>query len=115
MARMLKTPGSNGGHAQIKAAEFDGILRDGATFKIDSVIADGDMILFKGPNGISSGINLGSDHQGLHALINIHNMMLRIGIEQIAPGMYAFRPAPQHIILIPALAENGEGVPINNN
>ena len=96
MGRLLKPLGSDGPHGRITTAEFDGILRDGATFSAEEV-RGGDMILFKGPNGISSGINVSSDEEGLHSMIDVTGKILRIGIEHVGNGVYAFRPTSSRL------------------
>jgi len=117
MARLLKTPGSVGKPAMLRVADFDGLVRDGATFQLKAPageLHDGDMLMFNYPDGLGAGINVEEDKDGLCTYIAFEPMFnFQIGLEKVADGQYAFRPQPQHIQIIPALAATGAGVPIN--
>jgi hypothetical protein len=116
MTRLLKTPGSPAPSATMHGAEFYGLVRDGATFRLTrpADLRDGDMVLFNYPDGLGSGIHVEEDARGLCAHIQFHpSMSLRIGLEPLADGEYAFRPDAHHMQMIPALADSGAGVSIN--
>lgn len=113
MARLLKTRGSEGA-GRLLAAEFDGLVRDGATLKLrgsERILQDGDIILFRSADGgVSSGINVGVDAEGLHAVLWIRPWAhLRFGLEPVGDGVYAFRPAHQHMEMFPELKATGAG------
>lgn len=113
MARLLGTPGSNGGHANLLIAEFDGFVRHGATFQLkhpSSELRDGDMVMFNYPDGIGAGINVEEDERGLCAHINFEPMVsFRIGLSNLGNGLYAFCPEPHHVELRPDLGPSGTG------
>lgn len=100
--------------ARMLVADFDGQLRDGATFQLSRShleLRDGDMIIFNYPNGPTTGINVESDADGLHSIIQLTPWAaLRIGLEARGDGVYAFRPAPHHFEILPALDAAGLGV-----
>lgn len=116
MGRILKTPGSPGA-ARMMVADFDGYVRDGATFKVlgsHTSLEDGDLLAFNYPEGLAAGINVSEDAQGLHSIMNFgHSRFLRIGLEPLGDGTYAFRPAPHHMELWPELAADGQGAKIS--
>jgi hypothetical protein len=112
MARLLETCGSEG-MARLLTADFDGPIRDGAELKLrgsDRILRDGDMIIFKGfDEQISVGID--ADAQGLHSFLQVRPWAhLRIGLEPLGDGAYAFRPETQHLEMFPELRSSGAGV-----
>lgn len=116
MGRILKTPGSIGA-ARMMVAEFDGYVRDGATFKVlgsQTSLRNGDLLAFNYPEGLAAGISISEDAQGLHSLIGFGpSTFLRIGLEPLGGGEFAFRPAAHHMELWPELAAGGEGARIS--
>ncbi len=112
MGRILKRAGSPG-HARMMVADFDGLVRDGATFKLrgsSTELADGDLVAFNYPEGIGAGLTVEEDEEGLHSLVRFGPAIsLRIGLEALGGGSYAFRPASHHIQLWPELGESGTG------
>lgn len=117
MARLLKTPGSSEPRARMLFADFDCLVRDGATFQLNgswTELHDGDMVMFSYPNGVGPGINVEEDERGLCAHITVEPLMsFRIGLEKVADAKYAFRPDKHHTKILPALAEGGAGVQIS--
>ncbi|WP_299425925.1 hypothetical protein [Sphingomonas bacterium] len=113
MARLLKVRGAYG-HARMLAADFDGRLKDGASFRLRGSadgIADGDLIAFFYPDGVGAGICVEEDDDGLCAHVRAApSMSFRIGIDDLGDRVFAFRPAPQHLALIPQLRADGAGV-----
>lgn len=97
-------------------AKFDGFVREGASFDLAGAygeLHDGDMVFFVSPDGTGSGLNVSSDDEGLHSLITFSPWLhLRIGLEPLGNGTYAFRPAAHHIETWPALGCNGQGLKI---
>ncbi len=116
MARILKTRGAPGA-ARLLVADFDGYVRDGATLKLrgrPSALRDGDLIAFRHGSEMSAGISISEDAQGLHSLIGFGpSMFLRIGLEAQGDGVYAFRPAPHHMDILPELAAAGAGAKVD--
>lgn len=116
VGRILKTPGSRGA-ARMMVADFDGYVRDGATFKVvgsHPLLHDGDLLAFNYPEGLAAGISVSEDAQGLHSLIGFGpSTFLRIGLEPLGDGEYAFRPATHHMELWPELAADGQGARIS--
>lgn len=113
MARLLKVRGSEGA-ARLLGADFDGLLRNGAKLKLrgaDRMLHDGDIILFKSADGdVSPGINVGLDAEGLHSFLWIRPWAhLRIGLQALGDGVYAFRPERQHMEMFPELRADGAG------
>lgn len=113
MGRLLKKAGGQGGHARMLVAQFDGVVRDGATFQLTgqpSELHDEDMVLFSCSDGSTSGINVEEDANGLCAHIRFEPAVsFRIGLDKLGNGVYAFRPAPHHIELRPQLGPQGAG------
>lgn len=116
MARILKTRGTPGA-ARMLVAEFEGAVRDGATFALvgsQTVLRDGDLVAFRYSDGIRAGITIQEDEEGLFCFISFGGAYnIRIGLESQGRGTYAFRPAPHHLQLWPMLTARGEGVIIN--
>jgi hypothetical protein len=115
VGRILKTPGSIGA-ARMMVAEFDGYVRDGVTFKVlgsHTSLRDGDLLAFNYPEGLAAGISISEDAQGLHSIVGFGpSRFLRIGLEPLGGGTYAFRPAAHHMELWPELRAGGAGAQI---
>ncbi len=95
-------------------AECDGLIRDGAVFRLMGtiqVLDEGDMVLFRNGGELGSGLCVNADEQGLHAMISFTPWMtFRIGLEASDDGVYVFRPAPQHMEIRPELRADGDGL-----
>jgi hypothetical protein len=94
-------------------ADFDGFVRDGATFQLKDCwtdLDDGDIVMFNYPDGAGAGINVEEDDRGLCAHIAFEPLLsFRIGLKSLGNGTYAFHPAPHHIELRPSLGPTGKG------
>jgi hypothetical protein len=116
MARLLKTRGSPGA-SRLLVAEFDGLVKDGATFRLRGphvALRDGDLIAFKYPDELAAGITVSEDSEGLHSLVNFGSgAFLRIGLEALGERGYALQPAAHHIELWPELTSHGTGIKIH--
>lgn len=115
MGRFLKTRGWPGA-ARMLIAGFDGFVRDGATFELrgsQRSVNDGDLIAFDYPDGLAAGISVAEDDDGLYSLVSLGpHRSLRIGLEALGPGIYAFRPARRHVEMWPELSAKGAGAKI---
>lgn len=110
MARLLRTADSLAA-ARLTSADFNGPIRDGAAFQLRGsyrTLYDGDMVLFRGPEGARDGINVDADENGLFASVQFSPWAsLRIGLEAVGEGIYVFRPAPHHMEIFPELRAAG--------
>ena len=95
-------------------AECNGLIRDGADFRLMSaiqVLDDGDMVLFRSGGELRPGLCVSADEEGLHSMISFTPWMtFRIGLESSGDGVYVFRPAPQHMEICPELRADGDGL-----
>ena len=117
MTRVLRPTGTNGPAARLVGADFCGRLREGADFHLRgsyTALESGDLVIFFRPGGVTPGITVDEDETGLYASIQVGPAVtLRVGLEALGSGSYAFRFGDHHQALWPQLTQDGVGVEIS--